>query len=580
MLKRISCDKPSFKTVEFKKGFNVILADKTLTSTDKDSRNGLGKSTLLKIIHFCLGSNVKPSSVFRSEHLNDWTFTLELNISGKDYKIHRNTANNSKIYLEGDFSEWIIKPEKDSSGKFVLSNANWRVVLGKLLFGLSPNEKKYKPSFRSMISYFIRKDAKAYTDSFKNSPQQKEWDIQVNNAYMLGLNWEYASEFQILKDNENSLKELKKAAKAGLLDGCIGTIGQLESEKLYLEDKITETENDLKNFKVHPKYGEIELNVNKNTEKIQDLLNNKILNSKMVIQYKENLEQEKDISTAYLEDIYNEAGLIFPDAVKLTIEEVLSFHENIILNRRKYLSGEIERLSNLISSQEEMIKSLSDEKSRYMEILSSHGALEEYTKINGLLMDDKQKLNDITQRINNLKRFESGISELKIKKEELRTKARLDFEERNSLKNQAVRLFNKFSKYLYQEPGTLSLDLSDTGYKFNIEIKRTDSQGVNYMKVFCYDLVLLQMRNSMVKPDFLVHDSTIFDGVDERQVAKALELASNVSEENNLQYICTMNSDVIPHEEFSGEFKKIFDGSIITRLTDATPEGGLLGIRF
>lgn len=46
------------------------------------------------------------------------------------------------------------------------------------------------------------------------------------------------------------------------------------------------------------------------------------------------------------------------------------------------------------------------------------------------------------------------------------------------------------------------------------------------MKVFCYDMVIAELgmeRNFF--PDFLIHDSTIFDGVDERQVARALMLA-------------------------------------------------------
>lgn len=52
MIYSVSCDKPSFKNIEFKPGFNVILAERTKESTIKDSGNGLGKSTLIEIIHF------------------------------------------------------------------------------------------------------------------------------------------------------------------------------------------------------------------------------------------------------------------------------------------------------------------------------------------------------------------------------------------------------------------------------------------------------------------------------------------------------------------------------------------------
>ncbi len=57
MIKKLSANHPSFKTVEFGAGFNVIWADRTQESTKRDSRNGLEKSTLIEIIHFCLVQN-------------------------------------------------------------------------------------------------------------------------------------------------------------------------------------------------------------------------------------------------------------------------------------------------------------------------------------------------------------------------------------------------------------------------------------------------------------------------------------------------------------------------------------------
>lgn len=59
-----------------------------------------------------------------------------------------------------------------------------------------------------------------------------------------------------------------------------------------------------------------------------------------------------------------------------------------------------------------------------------------------------------------------------------------------------------------------------------MEIRSTKSRGINYMKVFCYDMLIAELGMSRRHhPDFLIHDSTIFDGVDERQIALALMLA-------------------------------------------------------
>ena len=99
--------------------------------------------------------------------------------------------------------------------------------------------------------------------------------------------------------------------------------------------------------------------------------------------------------------------------------------------------------------------------------------------------------------------------------------------------------------------------------------------------MFCYDMVLAELGCARRHyPDFLVHDSTIFDGVDERQVARALILAQLKCEKLGYQYICLINSDMIPYQEFDDEFTSQFNSDIILRISDNQEKGGLLGIRF
>lgn len=84
MIRSVRSNHPDFKTVEFHSGFNVVLADRNVenTSERKHTRNGAGKSTLIEIIHFCLGAQVTKNSVFKSEHLNGWSFTLRYGSNG------------------------------------------------------------------------------------------------------------------------------------------------------------------------------------------------------------------------------------------------------------------------------------------------------------------------------------------------------------------------------------------------------------------------------------------------------------------------------------------------------------------
>ena len=135
MIYSVIADKPTFKNINFQKGMNIILADRTQEATKKDSRNGLGKSTLIEIIHFCLGAN-KGETLSKIE-MENWTFTIDIDLAQKRYKLSRNTTDSNKVAVEGDCTEWLIKPEMDEEiKKNVLSVRDLNKVLGNLMFNL------------------------------------------------------------------------------------------------------------------------------------------------------------------------------------------------------------------------------------------------------------------------------------------------------------------------------------------------------------------------------------------------------------------------------------------------------------
>ncbi len=120
----------------------------------------------------------------------------------------------------------------------------------------------------------------------------------------------------------------------------------------------------------------------------------------------------------------------------------------------------------------------------------------------------------------------------------------------------------------------------DIEYKDNKRLQPLVGE-ISCMKVFCYDLslagLLLESGNTWKT---LIHGSTVFDGVDERQVAKALESAAGESQKEGFQHICALNTDAIPYDDFTGSFKDEFERQVVIKFTDAADDGDLLGIRF
>jgi len=362
---RVSSNNPSFKTVEFKKGLNIILADRTSDSGNKESRNGLGKTSLIQIIDFCLGSSAS-FSLFKSAELKDWSFTLDLSIGGKKYSITRYVGDKRDLIVQGDTSHWLIRPSKIDNK---ISLLDFNQSLGKLFFDISKSKDfKYKPSFRSCISYFIRKGAETggYQDPFQFRSRQKEWNKQLVNAYLLGLDWQIAKEWQELKDKNKLINQLKGEDIQVFLRDRDGDIGDLEAQKITLEEKLKRKKVQWKSFNVHPHYKDVEIESNNLTEQIHKLCDDNIVDRKQLENNLISIEMEntQQIDAPKLLEIYEEAQVILPENIKSKINEVMDFHARVIQNRKQFLEMEVSRLKNAIEIREEEKKELSEKRSR------------------------------------------------------------------------------------------------------------------------------------------------------------------------------------------------------------------------
>lgn len=581
MIRTVRANKKGFHTAIFEPGVNLVLADRSTSAGDKDTTNALGKSTLIEIIDFCLASNTSPGKGLRIEALQGWAFTLELSLAGHDVAVTRATDTPGFFAIEGSTNGWPVQPTPNKDGIPGLDTKKWRAVLAWALFGISElaSESSYKPSARSLFSYFVRNQTAAYNIPFKYFDNQKTWDIQVHNAFLLGLNWEKAATWQQLKDQKNALDALKQAIKTGAVDGELASLGELEAERLRLTTQLDREREALSNFRVLPQYREIEGQANILTREIHGLVNANIVDRRRLERYRDSLVSEDAPSEDRLEALYDEAGIALPGAVKKTLADARAFNARIIANRREFIAGEIAALEAAVTDREIQIALLTDRRAGYLSALAGQGALEELTQLQELYAATRLKVNELTNRITQLRQMTTKADTIKVETVELKRATTRDYEERRALWSQALSLFSEFSESLYKSPGRLVIDIDDTGYKFDVEIAGSPSEGISKMKIFCYDLMLISFaRRRGLGIDFLVHDSTIFDGVDPRQRAHALELAAAMAAKYGFQYICTLNTDMVPVSDFSSGFD--FETLVRLRLTDTDPSGSLLGFRY
>ena len=123
--------------------------------------------------------------------------------------------------------------------------------------------------------------------------------------------------------------------------------------------------------------------------------------------------------------------------------------------------------------------------------------------------------------------------------------------------------------------------MNSVRFDLDVRIENDSSDGINEVKIFCYDLLLLSLaKNHRMK--FLFHDSRLYANMDVRQRAGLFRVASEMARKQQLQYIATLNPDEVSgmEGEFErGEFKYLIEDNVVLSLTDDSPAGKLLGIQ-
>ena len=572
-------DRGGFKDAVFRDGLNVVLAERTIESTKRDSTNGLGKSALLEIINFCMGGKKGPT--LSKGRVDDWEFELELELGGSPCSAARSVAAQGRIGVGGSTGGWPVAPRTDIAGRGHLAVEEWKAVLGSLMYGLEPDPgRRYGPSFRSLAAYRVRTGGRnsGYLDPFSNRAQQPAWDRQVSTAYLLGLGWEFASRRQDLRDREATLRQLRSASDTGVLAEAIGSAGELEARMMRLGEQAEVEARELAAFRVHKQYRDLESRANDYADGIRRASDENVVDRGLLADYGEGVMEVPDADMDDVAAVYRGAGLALPGSVVESIKAVQGFHRRVVANRREFLAAEIERAGGRIRSRTRLIESLSEKKAVIMGVLDGHGALDEFRALEASHQATLAELGGVKARLENVRRIEEGKSSLKIDEAVLLREAKSDLASRRARRERAVLAFNAYSRHLYQKPGDLTVDVGPGGYKFDIKIERSSSQGFENMKIFCYDLMLAALwSKKAASPPFLVHDSAMFADVDSRQVASALTLAERESRRHGFQYICTINHDSVPRGDLGG---LDFDGHVRLRLTDATDDGGLFGFRM
>ena len=548
-IKKLIISTPSkiLRNIEFHKGLNLIVDDTPIINTQLTGNN-VGKTTVLKLVDFCLGG--KATEIYtdfedkKSEYEEVKKFLIEQEVLI--------TLILTEDLDSVDKSKQIIIERNFLQNSRAIRNINGEPILekdfeNKLMSLLIPNQKSEKPSFRQIISHNIRYKDENINNTLKTlSKYTSDYEYETLYLFLLGCNFNSGARRQAiatkLKQEENYKARLEKNQSKE----------SYEIALTILDDEILELDKKKKNFNINENFEQDLEELNKIKYKINKLSSEVVklgIRKDLIEEAKENMENSTtNIDLKQLKALYDEAKLNI-SGIQKTFEDLVNYHNTMIVEKLKFITEDLPSLNERIRLENIKLNKLLEEEKVVSKKIAKSDSFEELEKIIAKLNEKYMLKGEFESTISNLNEVEENINRLKNELSNIDNYLFSD-EFKELLKSQ-IKKFNKFfstvSNELYGESYVLGFSeetnkkTNQTFYKFN-SFNLNMSSGKKQGEILCFDLAYILFADSEKIPclHFLLNDKK--ELMHDNQLLKVADFVKK----NNIQLIISILKDKLP----------------------------------
>lgn len=539
--------KGPIRNIEFHKGLNLIV-DKTIVENETQTGNNVGKTTVLRLIDFCLGNSA--NSLYQDPENKS-----EQNLKVKEFLIKEqvvvtlilvdNLDNPTrKIVIERNFLQRknkIFRINKEDVGS---KTSEINSTLGKYIF---PTVGVDKPTFRQLISHNIRYDEERLSNTLKTlGAYGSDEEYETLYLYMFGCNYDQGeARTRILtkRDKEETYKKrLEKFQTKGAykvaLDVIENEIGKYEQKRAELNINPN-LESDVK------KLNQVKVELNRTLGELTSLQIRKEVIREAVADM---AHRRFDDDVEQLRAIYEQASRFIPE-MQRSFDELVTYHNQMLVNKTKYMTQELPMLEENILGLQERVGQLREEESKLQVAITASDTFADLEDIIKQLTELYQKKGAYESAINSITEVENIISELD--KELLKIDTNLfspNFQEQ--INGQLAKfnvIFSDFSERLYDEKYAIKCDLvTKKGkqiYKF-ATIDVNFSTGKKQGEISCFDLAYIKFADLECIPclHFILNDKK------ELVHGNQLNKLAMIANDENIQFIASILEDKLTPE--------------------------------
>ena len=579
-----------FTPILFNDGLNVVLAEVRLPENKSKSSHNLGKSTLARVIDYCLLGSVSKDHFFkkREDLFGEFVFFLEIELlDGSFLTIRRAVANASKVSFNSSPS---TQPDLTNLDEGEWSHFELPFAKAKSLLDGYLNLRDIDPwTFRNAIGYFLRTQAD-YDDVFKlqrHAGLDKDWKPIL--ARILGLDAAiFTNRYELKADID---------LKAAMLVNAERDLERNETDPEKVDALIQLREAEVIRMQAELDGFDFEGFDAQKTTTIVDRIDAQIASlnqSRYSLTYTiGELERGLIADTIIFDpnkakELFEDAGVNFPDQVKIDFEQLIAFNRAITEERSQYIRDELSSTKAEVSRINVELKELNARRRKSLEYLRSEDVFEKYRTLSAevakmaaevaLLKRQHNTLSGIQDKQSELRQARAKYVELQgVAVQELRKVS----QDRTSLLSRVRAFFSSQMKEVLGRDAILAVTLNGEG---NLEFRTefvdgneaatSEADGTSFKKLLCvaFDLAIVRAHLEGEFPRFVFHDG-IFELLDPRPKMNLLRSVRSYADLGIQSIITVMDFDLPAADGYSD--RVLAEGDVILRLHDDGDKGRL-----
>jgi len=528
------------RDIPFRKGINLIV-DESSSKKKTSTGNSVGKTTVLRLIDYCLdgnGKNLYIDPEFKTHNHVIESFLKENNIVITTVLVSDlDNEMSEQIKIERNFLTYGEKIQRINNED--LKNDEFSQKLKKLVFKTHSTQ----PTFRQLKSKNIRDEKNKLFNTIRVLTPNVITDVayEALHLFWFGIDTNLSKD-KLVRDRNIEKRiqtRLRKENNLPQINQALIIINRRIDELIRLKNSFNVNEHYEKDFK---EINDIRQKINRAATEISRLS----LRKDLLFESKTDLEDSfAEVDTELIRVLYTKAKILIPNIQK-SFEDTLKFHNGMVNMKLKFMTEELPELEEEIRSKSSIQTKLVSLEKKLSEKLVKSGAIEDLQTIIEELNSFYEKKGTLEEQ---KRSWESSVSNTEKIEDDLE-KINADLYSKDDLIQERISDFNVFfsdiSSRLDGVHSLLSADNPDGIYKFTIgNIEGNPGTGGKKSQMASFDLAYIQFADSIDLPclHFILQDQ--IENVHSNQITNLLtEIVSEV----NCQYVLPVLRDKLPKD--------------------------------